>query len=571
MRRFTFNLLLFAFAMSATAQQAHHLGNIRKTKQAVSMNFTAKQAKSVAASGIITEQPEGVVYDNLYRSSDYYYNEEGYCSASSEDGLVGQIVEGNDGCLYIFNPFSGFPTNTWAKAERAEGDTVIIKGHQPIYALEGGEVDSLDIFDITETAVGDDEEGYYYTFTSTYSPVQEAKFIWKNGTLTSVDDKVLGISTSSYDNPGTWEWAKVGDYNYSFKPVTEEVETLPEDVVFKPYKFHNDRHNSYSDPVVLNVGFLGDDVVYLQLDSTIATGWVKGYIEGNTLTFPSHQYLGSNNSHGRHLFFMAGYSTQTYNEDWKDYVTNYYFADKITFTYNPEDQSFSSDSIMYENSGDNFVYYYVKNSDMSYTPFKEVAATPADPIIHMGPEVVRMDDGIDPFTSYFIDLETPFVDTDSTFINPNKLYYNVFIDDDLYTFKQSEYPTLPGDLTDVPVLLHDGLLVGMYGRFHMVNFSNDALFFDTDMNPIVNKVGVQMVYKGSNEVHKSNIVWWDVAAGAVVDDGMENKTFSGHTHATRVVYYDLMGRRVSAPAHGIFIKKEACSDGKVKTSKVALK
>lgn len=503
------------------------------------------------------------MYDNMYRSSEYYYSDEGYCTASFEDGMVGKIVEGDDGFVYIYNPFTGFNTNSWAKAERGQGDTIIVKGHQPIYAW-GDEVDSLDIFDITETEI----EGGYYTFEAKYSPVQEAKFTWKNGVLKSADDKVLGISTASFDNPGTWEWAKVGDYHYSFSMISEPVVKIPNDVTFKPYKFLNDRTNPYSDPRVVNVGFKGTDV-YLQLDSTINTGWIKGSLDGNSITFATHQYLGSDNRYGRHLFFMAGTYKKTYNEEEQDYETEYYFADKITFTYDPVAQSFASDSVMFENSGDKVIYYYVKYFDMTYNPFVEMAATPADPIIHMGPCVVEFE-GSEPFTSYFIDLETPIVDTDSMFVNPDKLFYNVFIgDDSAYTFRKADYPTLPSDLTDVPVYLHDGGLIGMYGRFHMINFADQSLFFDSEMNPVVNHVGVQMVYCGGGERRKSNVVWWNIPLKQVETGSVGSVENNGLLVST--TYYDIAGRKVIVPSHGVFVRKQLFSDGTVKATKVIFK
>jgi len=186
-------------------------------KLAVGVVQPLQVMKSAAADGVIVDQPAGTLHDNLYRSSDYYYNEEGYIGASIDDGLIGTLVEGDDGCVYIYNPFTGYPTGTWARAERAGGDTLVVRGHQPIFAWDN-EVDSLDIFDITEVA---DEEGYY-TFEVSYSEVQEARFLWRDGVLRSIDDKVMGISTSSYTNPGTWEWAKVGERNLVMRPINED-------------------------------------------------------------------------------------------------------------------------------------------------------------------------------------------------------------------------------------------------------------------------------------------------------------------------------------------------------------
>ena len=76
------------------------------------------------SNGIIVEKPEGTLYDNLYWNSEYYYSDEGYCTAGAEDGTVATIVEAANGDIYIYNPFSGFPVNSWIKGEKAGGDTI---------------------------------------------------------------------------------------------------------------------------------------------------------------------------------------------------------------------------------------------------------------------------------------------------------------------------------------------------------------------------------------------------------------------------------------------------------------
>jgi len=512
---------------------------------------------------VIVDQPAGTLHDNLYRSSDYYYNEEGYIGASIDDGLIGTLVEGDDGCVYIYNPFTGYPTGTWARAERAGGDTLVVRGHQPIFAWDN-EVDSLDIFDITEVA---DEEGYY-TFEVSYSEVQEARFLWRDGVLRSIDDKVMGISTSSYTNPGTWEWAKVGERNLVMRPINETVVALPAEAQKRPYLFHNDHSNWYSDPVVVDVAFL-DNKVYIPVgsSSTIGDAWAVGTINGDKITFPTHQYLGCDNQYGRHLFFMTGTSQEVYNPYWEDYETKYYFTDEIVFDYDAQTGIFSSDSVMYVNSGDQFIYYYNQYKNMLYTPFEDVAAVPADPILHMGPMVVEFE-GSDPFAGYFIDAETPFTDVEGNYLNPDNLYFNIYIDDasNLYTFTTSDYPSLPEDMTNVPALFHDGYVFGQYGRFQMVNFCSQSLFFDEDLVPVVEKVGIQSVYTGGGKENRSNIVWWDITAGAPYS-GI-NEAVASDARVIATDYYDLSGRKLAAPQSGFCIKVVTMSDGTRKAMKL---
>ncbi len=43
------------------------------------------------------------------------------------------------------------------------------------------------------------------------------------------------------------------------------------------------------------------------------------------------------------------------------------------------------------------------------------------------------------------------------------------------------------------------------------------------------------------------------------------------TDAVKTTYFDLSGRKVSAPVHGVYVKKTQSADGSIKTSKVAVK
>lgn len=43
------------------------------------------------------------------------------------------------------------------------------------------------------------------------------------------------------------------------------------------------------------------------------------------------------------------------------------------------------------------------------------------------------------------------------------------------------------------------------------------------------------------------------------------------TDDVKTTYFDLSGRKVSAPSHGVYVMKTQCTDGSIKTSKVAVK
>lgn len=65
-------------------------------------------ALSLTASAQIVDTPKGKLIDNMYRSSDSWVKK-GWTGTEpgTYEGLVSKIVEGDDGCLYIYNPLSG--------------------------------------------------------------------------------------------------------------------------------------------------------------------------------------------------------------------------------------------------------------------------------------------------------------------------------------------------------------------------------------------------------------------------------------------------------------------------------
>ncbi len=58
---------------------------------------------------------------------------------------------------------------------------------------------------------------------------------------------------------------------------------------------------------------------------------------------------------------------------------------------------------------------------------------------------------------------------DGNYLNPSKLYYNMYLDDEKYTFYPDEYPELTDDLTDVPYS-YSGTDLVSYGDNHIVYF-----------------------------------------------------------------------------------------------------
>jgi len=153
------------------------------------------------------------------------------------------------------------------------------------------------------------------------------------------------------------------------------------------------------------------------------------------------------------------------------------------------------------------------------------------------------------------------MDTAQNPIDAERLYYNIYFNDSLYTFKQDEYIMLPQDMCDFPVLFTDH-------RNFVVNENYGTLLEETIYfyKQDIWKWGVQLYYVVDGVTTYSDMFEWVVGTQpSGIDESIEDATVTGET------YYDLMGREVVEPTNGFYIKRTTYSNGTVKTTKVLQK
>ena len=77
---------------------------------------------------------------------------------------------------------------------------------------------------------------------------------------------------------------------------------------------------------------------------------------------------------------------------------------------------------------------------------------------------------------------------------------------------------------------------------------------------------MQEIYKDGDKTYKSNLVSYKVDEKGNLT-GINNDIIAGSTDVKSVSYTDLAGRRISKPAHGIYLKTVKYADGSQKTVK----
>lgn len=569
MKKFTLAVLAAAFVLSMSAQKVVQpqrslqkafaetqveAGAVKKlmetkagkplaAKKINPFNSAAKQAQTRAGEdfNIITEAPEGRT--EVYSLSGLaYYSFWGYIMGVSHEGTLGQIVYCDDNTVYIKNPISQFATNSYIKGT-IDGDEITVKLPQPIYQEDyDGEVYN---YQIERLAYSEDEEGGWYYRDENSS---EVKFTLRNDSVIWAEDTLGDVMLGLCDDTG--EWMGYGDYNMVYSKVTDTVVEAPADMTCEDWvlKANDDGH-------FVKVGFSGKDVYVGGIYETMPDAFVKGTIDGDKVVFKSGQYLGPDESLNCHAYFVTGGSEMVWDDVYMEWYSSPYLTEQIELSYDAEAKTMiadsKNDSTMFINSGKAHIYYIeaFDAPEFRYQAPIEGAVKPATPeFLSLSP--------YDEYYGYgYIDFIVPKFDVDGRMLDTDKMHYNLFIDDELFTFYPDEYIALTEEMTNVPYDFTDSYDIYDYGTEKMIYFYTTGF----------EKIGVRSTYTADNgESKDSEIAWYYVNGGTVGINAAE----AGAKGVKSVVYTDLSGRRVAKPVRGIYIKTEVYDDGTQKSVKM---
>ena len=396
--------------------------------------------------------------------------------------------------------------------------------------------------------------------------------------------KALGVMTyfvgKDYDTPEDEEegndnytlawlsaWSGAADFTQFFEPLGKELIEMPEGVKPTTYQVVI---NGYNYPV--NVVFQ-DDYMYIQGlgDSSYIDNFViRADVKGNKVSIPQDQYIGvfswdnemavtkCGYQDGRDIIFAGENVSFDFNMD----------ADKHTLT--PVDPDlylcFAYMMVVDQNTGQNGIIYtfYFKNFSIIYQD--------SYPGVPMNPRNLWYDDSdFSAFGYNSIRFEMLSYSTEGKVILTGDLYYSIYIDGELEVFEYqpgtevgeySKYYLLPEPTSEVPFL-----------------FTNDNEFYIWDeiersvgfYYEGVTTVGVQAIYYCDGKKTASDIVTLNVETGEITNIPAGVESIVIDSEVVKTEYYDLSGRRVENPSHGIFVKRSVLANGKTITRKIAVR
>ena len=358
-----------------------------------------------------------------------------------------------------------------------------------IYQLGNAANDTIFQFDIyLDGELTDVELDTIYTLedmekSATYSYVQigESKIGFKAASFVkSIEEgDVTRIEATVVDGANNV-------YHFVFAGV-EEVPTLvviPEGLETALYKFVG--HDSYFDEdetKYIKIGFDNDTVYFQGLSNYLPEAWVKGTIGAEGAVALAPCYLGVYES------FMGDYEL---------------YFEGGSMLYDATLDKFTADEFV-TTDGD---YAWDEYENVIITRFTEVAATPADPSFE--------DFNFADVTYPSVGFNIPLNGTEGEDLNPEKLSYIFFIqkgnEESPLVLTTDIYTQLDANMTEIPYNFTDNY-----------DIYNNRLYLNQDEEEVRgwDKLGLQSIYRGGDEEHKSNIVWFDVKAYWAAVDGEE--------------------------------------------------
>lgn len=466
---------------------------------------------------------------SYYRKTTAYFVAAGSVQQAKMEGSACNIVLGDENKVYVYNPITQYDTYSYIVGQR-DGDTITF--HTPQIVDVQYNEDYTESTNIYATKFRKKKlSATSYTFVAD-SVNTDLKYVIKGDSISLVGGDSIMLALANAE--GTWGgYGNAGDVLRKFTDTTVEVPADAEELTYA-MKCSDGTGKGVS------VVFKDNDLYIKGIASAHPDSWVKGNIVGSTITIPSMQYLGLNETYGYYFYLAGAKRKEVY--DPSDDVTyiEYELVPNITMTLDEKSRTFKTDLSLLYNAGNGILSYDAAYDSPEFSPFNDVATTPVTPIISTYMEY-NEDAG---YGGLIFTLPTE--DVNGNWINPEKMKYIIYGDDKAYEFTTDLYTGIEENMTEIPYSFTDDLDFTLQDGEHIVYLYEGGF----------SKMGVQSVYYGGGERTVSPIVYQ-------TSDGIKVKT----TAPVSTEFYDLQGRRLNNPTLGLTIMKVTYTDGSVKTIK----
>lgn len=559
MKTLSFLIVALSFTVSVSAHNAQPKVVSKYAHVTILPNHSAstaqpKKAKRIADyPEIIDSQPEGTLLENWSQYADGWYLSVDAPTQWEADGTLCQLVLGNDNSVYIKDPISNLSVDAWIKGYKAEGDTVVFNLPQKLCIGENSETgEQTDCVAMRMVAkyYTDDKGNNFVTYIPD-TKSQIVKYVMHNDTLRMVSEDGMILGLASVADGG---WMGFGDKAHKRYKVKDPMYAPQNTDAAQSYILTHTPYEDEQSHIQVRVAIEGNDIFISGLSPYYPDAWVKGTLNGNKVVFKGKQYMGVDEIHNSHDYFMPIEKEHKEMDLGGGLMVPYdslIYTDEVVFDFDVQSKELSTDGNMIVSGGKEFVNSLYSYYNASMTPWDNKPGMPATPEINtLWPYDEDAGWGA-------IEFNMSSYDVDGNYLDPANLYYRIYLDDNPYVYTPDKHIDLVEDMTDVPYLF-DGNDWLVNGDIRVTYFYRGDFTY----------IGVQAIYIDKNDNNKryeSPIVWYNNEAPAAVEEINAN-------NAVKSVYFtDLCGRKVAHPQHGIYLRTAKKADGTVVTSKVVVK
>ncbi len=454
---------------------------------------------------------------------------------SNAIGTVAKFVTTNNGEVYIGNPISSYPVESWIKAVK-EGNTLSIRGAQAIYEEYDWDTDTSYMVYVVplEIVIDEDQQG-------TCVPAADMRYdliLNEQGVYESVDhNKMLGVCTMTDD--GDYYWQGYGDRDIKISRVNSTPVEIPEGSTIQKWIWKDQYETTLA-----NVVFDGNDIYVSGMYRNIPDAWIKGTKDGNKVYFPSGQFLGPDYTIGYLAYFCGAefeYKTDPDTGEEEQYAS---MVDNAIFDYSEDGPTLLTvNGYIVNSSADRLypLYFYDQvNLEFNDRDVNAIPATPYDLIYDNEYEDKR------------VMVKIPNVDVDGKLLDVNNLYYEILVNDEPLVFDPDIYYDFSESTTMIPYNL-DGMDVYAIGIDHTV-----YLYMEEE-----GVIGVRSVYINEN----GETLYSDI----VKDPASATESIAADRKVAGEIWHDVYGRRIDKPSNGMAIRTTIYSDGTTTHRKIMVR
>lgn len=497
MRKFT--LLLFTVFLSVAASMAqtrqHPVTDLHCSNQQLMLQQPSKapqkrlslstQLSAPSVGAPITNQPQGELTTYARSGSAWVYTLVGlYYTDLTEQAA--QVVFGPNDEIYLKNVISQYDCNSWIQGTVGEG-SVSFTFPQQVLQLQGATYYALMM--TLDESLGTYVRAAEQTLVLDYDPLT-GDITTPAGSPFATNALIIGLAGSNNS------WTGFGDWNITLQRVNETPVVAPEELQTASYSVSAEGFVG----TLANVGFLGDDIYVQGIYPALPEAWVKGTVSGDKAVFQSGQFLGIDESNNSFIYLFSA-KTETADDGGTTYTLS---DDDITFHYDADTKSLTGGSLFLANKGKGSANAATTYANAAIRPFTETAATP------QAPRQLEITEGGFPYytrgygwgvLSFYLNP----TDSEGNYILPEKLSYVLYVRVNgeefpikLYSadYQYQEEPVME----EIPYTYGDEWDIytdGTYRNVYYYIVGPEAF-------------GVQAIYRGGGEEHRSDITWTTV-------------------------------------------------------------